>query len=183
MAKLGLNDCIKQQPGFAWLFVLRGFASGQSAVQARARAAGRTLKIVDGSIEAQVEVEAQFDAAEDDYRQALALLDDEPNDELRYAVLNNRALMRFHRNRLDASVADLEAAIRLNGREYNAFANLAKILQGQKKWDQAVERFTQAIATQAIALKPNLAPLYRGRAEVYQERDHQTPAGRGGGPQ
>ena len=71
MAKLGLNACIEHEPQFAWLYLLRGFASGQAAVQARA--AGKALKIEDGSIEAAVE--AQFEAAEADYRQALELLE------------------------------------------------------------------------------------------------------------
>jgi tetratricopeptide (TPR) repeat protein len=167
-AKLGLNACIKQEPRFAWLYLLRGFASGQQAVQARA--AGTTLKIEDGSIEAAVEV--QFEAAEVDYQTALKFLDDDdaPNDELRYAVLHNRALMRFQRGRLDEAVVDLREAIRLNGRHYNAYASLAQVLQRQKKWDDAIEQFAQA-----IRLKPEWAPLYSGRAAVQQERDDQTP--------
>jgi tetratricopeptide (TPR) repeat protein/tRNA A-37 threonylcarbamoyl transferase component Bud32 len=166
MATFGLNDCIRQEPGFAWLYVLRGFAAGQSAVQART--AARTLRIEDDSLEAAVE--AHFDAAEDDYRRALELLAEKPNAELRWVAMVNRALMRFHRGQFEESVADLEEAIRLDDTRYLAFANLAEVLQREKWWDEAIERFTQA-----IRLKPRWAPLYRGRAAVQQTRDDQTP--------
>jgi tetratricopeptide (TPR) repeat protein/tRNA A-37 threonylcarbamoyl transferase component Bud32 len=169
LAKLSLNGCIEHDPTSAFLYLLRAFASGQSAVQARA--ASQTLGIADGSIEAAAE--AQFEASEADSRQALKLLDTKPHDELRYVVLHNRALMRFQRGQLDESVADLEEAIRLNGRYYNAFASLAQVLQRQQKWDEAAEQFTRA-----IALKPDLAALYRGRAAVQRERGDQTPAHR-----
>ena len=78
--------------------------------------------------------------------------------------------MRFQRGRLDDAVADFREAIRLDDRQYHAFAGLAQVLQRQKKWDEAVEQFTQA-----IALKPDWSPLYRGRAAVQQERDDPTP--------
>ena len=71
---------------------------------------------------------------------------------------------------MDEAVDDLEEAIRLDGRHYLAFANLGQVLQRQKKWDEAVARFTQA-----IGLKPGWSPLYRGRAAVEQARDEQTP--------
>jgi tetratricopeptide (TPR) repeat protein/tRNA A-37 threonylcarbamoyl transferase component Bud32 len=169
LAKLGLNGCIERRPDFAWLFLLRGLASGQQAVQARV--VGKTLGITGGSIEAQAE--AQFEAAEADFRAALVRLEMAPSDELRYTVLVDRALMRFQRGRLDDSAADLRAAIQLDGRYYNAMASLAQVLQRQKKWDEAVDQFTQAIAR-----KPDLAALYRGRAAVQQERDDQSPAHR-----
>ena len=69
--------------------------------------------------------------------------------------------MRSQRGRLDEAAADFAEAIRLDGRHYNAFASLAQVFQRQKKWDEAVEQFTQAIAR-----KPGWPPLYRGRAAV-----------------
>jgi serine/threonine protein kinase len=169
LAKLGLNGCIDRAPDLAWLYLLRGVASGQSAIQARA--AGKALGITDGSIDAAAE--AQFEAGEADFRQALVKLGAAPNDELRYAVLVDRALMRYQRGRLDDSAADLREAIRLGGRYYNALASLAQVLQQQKQWDEAIDQFTRA-----IVLKPDLAALYRGRAAVQQERDDQSPAHR-----
>jgi tetratricopeptide (TPR) repeat protein len=47
---------------------------------------------------------------------------------------------------------------------------LAHVLRQQGKPDEAVEQFTKA-----LALRPDLAPLYRGRAEVYQARKDLTP--------
>jgi tetratricopeptide (TPR) repeat protein/tRNA A-37 threonylcarbamoyl transferase component Bud32 len=159
MAKLGLSACIEQQPELAALYVLRGVAAHQAAVQART-----TNKILKGEDEATVE--RQFEAAETDYRVALQRLEARPNAELRYTVMVDRALMRFQRGRLDEAVADLEEAIRINGGYYHAYASLAQVLQRRQKWDQAVERFTQA-----IRLKPAWAALYRGRAAVALERD------------
>jgi tetratricopeptide (TPR) repeat protein/tRNA A-37 threonylcarbamoyl transferase component Bud32 len=169
VAKFGLNSCIERHERFAWLYLLRGCAAGQAAVQARA--AGQSLGIAAGSIEAAAE--AQFDAGEADFREALALLDAAPNGEIRYAVLVDRANMRFQRGRLDDSVADLRAATELDPRRYNAIASLAQLLQRQRKWDEAIGQFTRA-----IALEPDLAALYRGRAAVQEERDDQSAAHR-----
>jgi tetratricopeptide (TPR) repeat protein len=167
--ELGLSACIDQQPHLAELHVLRGVASHQAALQARS--AARSQHLDDDAIEAAAE--PQFEAAETDYRKALELLPERSNDALRYTVMVDRAVMRLQRGRLDEAVADLEEAIRLNGQYYNAFESLALVLQQQRKWDQAVDRFTQA-----IRLKPAWAPLYRRRAAVQRERDDQSPAHR-----
>jgi tetratricopeptide (TPR) repeat protein/tRNA A-37 threonylcarbamoyl transferase component Bud32 len=169
MAKLGLSACIEREPNFAWLYLLRGYAAAQAAVQARV--ASQTLLVKDGSIEAAAEV--QFEAAEADAARALELLEKKPNDELRWAVLLNRALARFQRGRLDASVADFQEAIRLDARHSVAFDNLALVLLAQRKWDEADAQFTRA-----IALKPDWARLYRDRALVQEVRDDQMPAHR-----
>jgi tetratricopeptide (TPR) repeat protein len=169
MAKLGLSACIERKPDFAGLYLLRGYASAQTAVQARA--VSKTLGITDGSIEAAAEV--QFDAAEADAAKALELLKENPNDELSFAVLVNRALARFQRGRLEASVADFQQAIRLDGRHAVAYDDLALVLQAQGKWDQAVEQLTRAIER-----KPDWVRLYRDRALVQEARGDQTPAHR-----
>ena len=160
-----MNACIKQEPQFAWLYLLRGQASRQSAVQARAVV--NTLPTASGSIKAAVEV--QFNAAEDDYQKAFELLKEKPNDELCWVVLIDRALTRFQRGRVDEAFADLGEAIRLPGRQDIAFERLAQVLRKQKNWDEAVARFTQA-----IQLRPESPSLYRDRAAVQQERDDQT---------
>jgi tetratricopeptide (TPR) repeat protein/tRNA A-37 threonylcarbamoyl transferase component Bud32 len=165
----GLSLCLQREPGFVWLYLLRGFAASQSAVQARM--AGRALQIQDGSFEAGAT--EQFEAAEADYRKALELLGQEPSEELRYVLLVNRALMRSQRGKLDEAAADFAEAIRLEERYYNAWAGLAQVFQRQKRWDEAVEQFTQAIAR-----KPGWPPLYRGRAAVQIARDDLLPAQR-----
>ena len=89
---------------------------------------------------------------------------------LRYVLLVNRGLLRWQRRDLDRAVADLREAIRLDPHHYQAHAGLAQVLRQQGKPDEAVEQFTQA-----IALRPDLAPLYRGRAEVYRRHEDLTP--------
>jgi len=165
----GLNLCLQREPGFVWLYLLRGFAAGQSAVQARM--AGKALQIQDGSFEAGAA--EQFEAAEADYREALELLEQKPSAELRYVLLVNRALMRSQRGKLEEAAADFAEAIRLEERYYNAWAGLAQVFQQQKRWDEAVEQFTQAIAR-----KPGWPPLYRSRAAVQRIRDDPSPAQR-----
>ena len=91
------------------------------------------------------------------------MLERKPVAELRYVLLVNRGLLRWQRRDLDRAVADLREAIRLDAHHYQAHAGLAQVLRQQGKPDEAVEQFTQA-----ITLRPDLAPLYRGRAEVYQ---------------
>ena len=115
--------------------------------------------------------EDHFTAAEQDYARALELLERKPLAELRYVLLVNRGLLRWQRRDLDRAVTDLQEAIRLDARLYQAHAGLAQVLRQQGKPDEAVEQFTQA-----IALRPDLAPLYRGRAEVYRGHEDLTPA-------
>ena len=61
------------------------------------------------------EIQSNFTAAEGDFNEALELLEQRPNDELQYALLVNRGLLWFERREWNKAVADLEAAIRLNG--------------------------------------------------------------------
>jgi serine/threonine protein kinase/tetratricopeptide (TPR) repeat protein len=168
-AKIGLSVCLQREPDFAWLYILRGFAAGQSAAQLLA--AAKTLPTQDRSLQGGAEI--QFDAALEDYRAAMDRLERKPNNVLRYALLVNRGLLQSQRGTLDEAVADFQEAIRLNDRQYEACAGLAQIYARQKKWDESIEQFTRA-----IALRPGWSPLYRGRAEVQQERDDSSPAHR-----
>jgi serine/threonine protein kinase/lipoprotein NlpI len=163
-AKASLNACLNQERGFAWLYLLRGFAAGQlGAIFNRASGVaalpGRLLG----------KAEDHFAAAEADYARALELLERKPVAELRYVLLVNRGLLRSQRRDLDRAVADLREAIRLDPQLYQAHAGLAQVLRQQGKPDEAVAELTQA-----IALRPELAALYRGRAEVYQGRKDLT---------
>ena len=157
-AKASLNACLNQERDFAWLYLLRGFASGQvGSIFARADGVAAQPSNLLGK------AEDHFVAAEEDYARALELLERKPVAELRYVLLVNRGLLRWQRRDLDRAVADLREAIRLDARLYQAHAGLAQVLRQQGKPDEAVEQFTQA-----ITLRPDLAPLYRGRAGVYQ---------------
>jgi tetratricopeptide (TPR) repeat protein len=119
------------------------------------------------------EVKLRFEAAEADYRFAMDLLERKPNDELRYVVLVNRGLLRFQRDDLEEAVSDLTAAIRLNDRSSQAYGALAKVYLKQGRLDEAVEQFGRAIERQ-----PDLAPLYRARADVELARKESTPGQR-----
>ena len=65
-----------------------------------------------------------FDAAEADYREALQR---DSGGRFRYALLANRGLVRFQSRRLVEAVADLDEAIKLNPRQYNAFVTRAQV--------------------------------------------------------
>ncbi|MBV8314537.1 MAG: tetratricopeptide repeat protein, partial [Planctomycetaceae bacterium] len=164
-AKASLNACLNQERDFAWLYLLRGFASGQvGSIFARADGVAAQPSNLLGK------AEDHFVAAEEDYARALELLERKPVAELRYVLLVNRGLLRWQRRDLDRAVADLQEAIRLDARLYQAHAGLAQVLRQQGKPDEAIAQFTQA-----ITLRPDLAPLDRGRAGVYQSRQDLTP--------
>ena len=81
--------------------------------------------------------------------------------DLYYEFLLNRGVMRLVRDNLPAAASDFQAAIRVNPRRFEAFAELGQVYQKQRQTDDAVSQFTRA-----IELRPNWAPLYRGRANV-----------------
>ena len=117
-----------------------------------------------------MEAMATFEPAEADYRTAEDLLAKTPNAELHYILLVNRGLLRLEQSQWDVAVRDLEAAIRLDGRHYLAYANLAQVYQRRDKPAEAIAQFTRA-----IAVRPDMPALYRGRAEVELNRKESTP--------
>jgi tRNA A-37 threonylcarbamoyl transferase component Bud32 len=165
-AKPALNRCIRQQPGYVWLYLLRAYASGQVAALAL-----ETAKLLPAQTDAlKAGADSQFAAARADYRKALAMLEQKPNDELRYTLLVNRGVMDYQAGRLEEAAIDLQEAIRHNDRQYEAIATLAQVYAGQKKWDAAVAQFTRA-----LGVKPAYSPLFRERARVQRNRDGRTP--------
>ena len=151
-AKGELNVCLQTEPASPWLYDLRDFASYKIA--ALARQAAENLQTTGSTLSG--EIQSQLNAAEADFNRALQLLKRSPNDELQYVLLVNRALVWFERHEWSKAVADLEAAIRLNGNGWPAIETLAHVNDKQGKPDQAIEQFTRA-----IALKPDMAALYR----------------------
>jgi len=168
-AKARLNACLQRERGSAWLYLLRGFASGQlgASVLDLAKKSPSQEKAL------QAQADLQFEAAEDDYHRALQLLEHEPNDELHYILLVNRGVLWLQRRVLDRAAGYLQEAIRLNPLELEAFAALAQVYQKQEKADKALEQYSRA-----IALRPDWAPLYRGRADVDLARKNSTVAQR-----
>jgi tetratricopeptide (TPR) repeat protein len=168
-AKAELNACLQAEPGLAWLYDLRGFASYKIA--ALARTAAESLPVRGGTL--RTEIQLQLRAAEDDYDRALALLDAAPNNDLRYPLLINRGLLWLERREWDKAVTDLQAAIQLDEGQWLAFENLGQVYRRRNMPDQAIEQFTRA-----IKLRPDSAPLYRARALANLERKQPTPAQR-----
>ncbi|MBV8126764.1 MAG: tetratricopeptide repeat protein, partial [Planctomycetaceae bacterium] len=163
-AKAALTACLQQRPSFAWLYLLRGVAFGQMGgidLNAAARLPSRADAL-------RVEAAAHFEAAEADFRKAL---DRGLTGDLRYALHMNRGVLRFQRLRLDEAVADFRRAAALDPTRYHAFASLASALSKQGRRDEALGRLDRA-----IALKPDLAALYRDRARIRLDGGDPPPA-------
>jgi serine/threonine protein kinase/tetratricopeptide (TPR) repeat protein len=182
-AKADLTACLQAEPGLAWLHLLRGLASYQIATLARAAVGWvkPTGNIDRPSISddsrapgpLRTEIELQLQAAEKDYKRAFDLLEAAPNKDLHYALLVNRGWLWHERKAWDKAEADLQSAIRLDDRRWQAFETLAQVYQRQHRSDPAIAQFTRA-----IALRPEWAPLYRARAVVNLDRKDQTQAHR-----
>jgi tetratricopeptide (TPR) repeat protein len=151
-AEAYLTACLQTHPDLPWLYLLRGFAFGQSAAAASTRA----------------EAGHQFDAAEADFREAFRR---DPDGRFRYALLANRGLIRFRGGRWEDAAADLREAIGLNPRQYSAHVTLAQVYRKQHKLDLALEQLGLA-----IALTPDAADLRRTRALWNLERPDPTAA-------
>ncbi len=163
-AKASLDGCLTTDPDFAWLYLLRGFASGQIAAEDFKKLAKTSVGREADRLKKSAEFE--FGQAEDDLQEALKRLTSTSADDLQYTLLVNRGLIRFERGLLDQAAADYQEAIRLKKDRYFAYASLAQVYDKQGKIDLAVEQFTHAIN---VASKPvDWAPLYRGRAKVLQ---------------
>jgi eukaryotic-like serine/threonine-protein kinase len=168
-AKSGLTACIQADPDLAWLYLLRALASGQLAAKYLglvASSPGREAALRAGA-------DFEFDEAEADFREALARLGSRPDDVLHSIVLHNRGLVRFQRGRLDEAAADYRQALERNKDLYVAHAELAHVAEKRGDLAGAIDRFARA-----IALKPDSAPLYRGRAAARLGRRDPTPEDR-----
>ena len=145
-ARAYLTGCLQSHPELPWLYILRGFASGQIGSRASNP----------------IEAAENLGAALADYREAIRR---DSGGRFRYAVLVNRGLVFLQSRKLDEAVADLQAAIALDPRQLNAYVTLAQVRRQQHQVDLALDELGRA-----IALKPNLAPLYRTRARWNLER-------------
>ncbi len=168
-ARANLNSCIDTDPDFAWLFLLRGFASGQVGNKRSDLAKGNPGRksALDRS------ANYEFDAAEADFQIAGEKLKTSPDGDLQVMVFVNRGLVRVRRGRLEAAAADFQEAIRLKKDSYVGYAELALVYQKQGTYAEAIEQFTKAIATQR-----DFSPLYRARAAVVIDRPDSTRADR-----
>jgi tetratricopeptide (TPR) repeat protein len=155
-ARAAYTACLTREGELAWLYLLRGVASGDIPTRASA-----------------VEIQIRSQAAEADFRRAMQLLDQKPNAELRYSLLVNRGVLRAGRKDWDAAAADLRAAIDLGDTGALASGDLAKLYLDQGRYAEALDEFTLAIRH-----RPDWPPLYRGRAEVVLRSRDPSPARR-----
>src|SRR5262249_2063243 len=150
-----LNACIKEDEKFPWLYLLRGFAIAQLAVTHLNQAKGSVLS--DAAAKTREQARQEFGAAEEDLKIALEQLKANPDVNLQYTLLIDRGLIRFQQGDPDKAAADYNEAIRLK-KDAAAHTGLAYVLEKQGKPLAAIEQFSQA-----IAINPTWAPLYRGR--------------------
>ncbi len=153
-ARACLRSCLQSHSGLPWLYLLRGFASGQM---------GSASKLPD-------EAAGHFADAEADYRKALEL---DPEGKFRHALLANRGLLRFQTRRFTDAISDLKEAIALDPRQHTAYVTLAQVYRHQHKLEPALEELGRA-----IALKPGSAPLHRTRALWVLEQPDLSSAAR-----
>jgi tetratricopeptide (TPR) repeat protein len=137
-AKAVLTACISQRSDFVWLYLMQGVANAQLE---------------------------DFTAAESDFARAEKLLGEQPDEEARYALHANRGVVHARQKKVAQAIDDLHQAIALRPRQYQAYLTLAQIYQTEKKWDEALRYFNEAVERE-----PGYAFLYRNRARLRLER-------------
>jgi eukaryotic-like serine/threonine-protein kinase len=161
-AKAELSACVSQQPGYAWLYLFRGFAYGQMGLAlASAQASGRRTELAG-------EAERRFADAEAEFREAI---DRGLEPAFRYILQMNRGVIRFRRGRWQEAATDFEQAIALDRDRYNGYASLAQALRKLGRYDEAVVQMGVAIARER-----RMAALYTGRALARLDRQNLAPA-------
>ena len=149
---------MRQQPKRVWLYLLRGMANAEEGRVAHAL----TERESDPVPAVSASASDHFERAEDDYREALALLGDSSrNADLHYVLLNNRGHIRLEQKEYDDAASDFEAAIRLNDRRVEPIRGLALVYQRQGKTEDALKQLGIA-----IKLDPKMAGLHRARADI-----------------
>lgn len=158
-----LGTCVEQQPGAAWLYLLRGVAYGRLR---------------------------EYRAAEADFRQALDL---GTGAEERYALYVNRGLLRTEQNRLAEALEDFAEASRIDPGRPEAWAHASSAYQRQGRLDLAAARLEEAIraAVRRPDAGVAAADLYHRRARLHEQRhewdaalaDYERAAAGHAGPQ
>src|SRR5262249_28743912 len=126
-AKSCLDACLQTDPGFAWLYLMRGFVSGQLGNR-YLRLAKESPKPAPASSE---RANFEFDEAEADLHEALDRLKQVPDKELQYVLLVNRGIIRFQRGHIDQAAADFKEAIGLKHNAFEAHSALAEVFEKQ----------------------------------------------------
>ena len=142
-ALAALIACQSRRPGFAWAYLLKGFAEGEMR---------------------------EFDLAEEDFRRANEL---RLNDQERYVMLVNRGVMRIRRGRHADAAADLSGAIALKPDQFEAYINLAMAFRNLGRWDEALATLDRAIdghPSEAVLYRAR-SQVYRLRSRTDEALD------------
>ncbi len=150
-ARTNLTVCLQSHSDLPWLYLLRGFAYGQSGANMTKSAEAKEL----------------FDAALGDYREAA---ERDPAGRFRYALLVNRGVLYFQNGKSAEAISDLKEAIARDPRAVSAYVNLAHVHRGDQQLGLALERLEEAITR-----NPDNPALYRMRARWSLERRDITP--------
>jgi len=81
--------------------------------------------------------------------------------------------VHLDRGELDAAIADLKKAIRINPNTAESFQNLGIALRQKGRWTEAIEDFGRA-----IAINPRFAVAYVGRGLTHLLRGRKAEADR-----
>jgi eukaryotic-like serine/threonine-protein kinase len=153
-ARIVLDECVRERPDLAWLYLLRGYTLGQLGL------IGTRLDPSTGRIgafaafeEAPSRVEAprdhsassaDFEAAEEDFRRSLDRLGPDDAD-LRYTLHLDRGFVRLWGSQLTKAAEDFEEAIRLDPSRFNAYVNLAGVRLRQEDFDGAINCLSEGL--------------------------------------
>ncbi len=114
-ARACLNACLAQQRDFAWARIFRSFASDKLLSRAEAH---------------------------DDLQ---AVLDLNPNADMRCIVFLMRGVLHFNENELDAAANDFQAALALKPDRYNAHLSLASVHLARGDFAEAEQQMNDAM--------------------------------------
>jgi tetratricopeptide (TPR) repeat protein len=149
-AESSLTLCQSRRPDFVWVYVLRGWASGQLGERAQRQPEQARLHFAD---------------ADADFRQAETLLERRPDPEAAYVLRVNRAATWMLQGKDARARKDLRDAIAQKPKQFNAYLLLAEACVKEKNHAAALAQLDTA-----IRLEPKLAAPYHQRGQVHLAR-------------
>jgi tetratricopeptide (TPR) repeat protein len=152
LAETSLTVCQTRRPELAWVYILRGYASGQLGERARRQ------KLTE-------QADLHFAAAAADFRQAQTLLQRQPDADAAYTLRVNRGATLIIQGKAAEAQEDLREAICMKPRQFNAYLVLAEAYTDQKDHNAALVQLDRA-----IDLQPGLAVLYHKRGQIQRAR-------------
>jgi tetratricopeptide (TPR) repeat protein len=140
LARENLNICLEKKR-IVWVYLMRGYAEG-------------LLK--------------EYETAEQDFDDALKLLESDQNQEGYYVLYNNRGIMRIGAGQFAQGEADLRQAIQTNPTKYHAYLSLALAYFQKEEKDAAVRKSNLGEASTLIDQAIRVADESATRANLYR---------------